>query len=233
MTPSTALWQPPTGWWYPLTAELLLTDRPPPTNPPDGVRVLILDQGRAFPLGHPTTRLCLDLLVHALTDAPVQRLVEIGCGSGVLCIAAAALGVPLVLGLDIAWPAVQATRSNVRRYKLDQAIRVIQGSSTCLTGSFDLVAANLPSDVQHEQVEHLSGLAAGGRLLLSGFRESDEESLLAQYRQRDWHLTGRLVKYFSHPELPAHLNFNWVAWLLAAGKPVPKSVGPEPTAAGG
>jgi len=233
MTPGTALWQPQTGWWYPLTAGLLLTDRPPATDPPAGVRVLALDQGRAFPLGHPTTRLCLDLLVQALTAAPVRHLVEIGCGSGVLCIAAAALGVPLVLGLDIAPPAVQATLANARRYGLDEAIQVIQGSSTCLAGSFDLVVANLPSEVQHEQVEYLSRLAAGGRLLLSGFRESDEELLLAQYRQRGWHLTGRAIKFFSHPELPAHLNFNWVAWLLAARKPVPKSMGPELTGTGG
>ncbi|MGQ9920616.1 MAG: 50S ribosomal protein L11 methyltransferase [Desulfobacca sp.] len=210
-------WQPSRGWWYPLTSGLHLCDRAPP-DVPDDVRVLVLDQGQAFPLGHPTTRLCLDLLVPALAAVPVQRLVEIGCGNGVLCIAAALLGVPLVLGLDIAPPAVQASRSNVRRQQLDETIQIIQGSSSCLTGSFDLVVANLPCEVQQEQVEYLCRLAAGGRLLLSGFRESDEGQLLAQYRQRGWQLSQRAVKYFSHPELPAYLNFNWVAWLLAAGE---------------
>ncbi len=220
MTPKTEGWQPRRGWWYPLRADLLLTDRPPPTDPPDGVRVLVLDQGDAFPLGHPTTRLCLELLVPALAAAPVQRLAEIGCGSGVLCLAAAALGVPLVLGLDLAPPAVQATRNNARRHKLAGAVQVIEGSSACLAGPFDLVLANLPIAVQHEQGEQLSRLAAvGGRLLLSGFREPDEALLLAQYRRRGWHLTKRAVKYFSHPELPANVNFNWVAWLLARQDP--------------
>jgi len=56
--------------------------------------VLVIKSGRAFPLGHPTTRLCLDLLTGALAERPVASLAEVGCGSGVICLAAAALGVP-------------------------------------------------------------------------------------------------------------------------------------------
>lgn len=208
--------QPLTGWWYPLSEQVLLTDRPPRGGFPDRRQVMVIDSGGAFPLGHPTTRLCLDLLVYALAAAPVARLVEIGCGSGVLCLAAAALGVPRVLGLDIAAKAVQATRRNARRHGLAGTVQVIQGSSHCLTGAFDLVVANLPNEVQHEQVEHLSDLAgSSGRLLLSGFRETDEPALLDHYHRRGWHLAKRAVKYFTHPELPPALNFNWVAWLLA------------------
>lgn len=180
------------------------------------MRFLVIDSAGAFPLGHPTTRLCLDLLVRALKAAPVNRLVEIGCGSGVLCVAAAALGVPWLVGLDIARRAVRATRKNARRLKLAKAFHVIQGSSNCLAGSFDLVVANLPIEVQHEQVTNLHRLtAAGGRLLLSGWRAPDETPLLQQYQHLGWRLADRAVKYFTHPDLPANMNFDWVAWLLA------------------
>lgn len=205
---------PPRGWWYQLTPRLILADHKSQAAEQGDTRVLELSSGGAFPLGHPTTRLCLDLLCRALVDAPVRRLVEIGCGSGVLCVAAAALGVPQVVGVDIAKPAVEATRRNARRHGL--AVQVVLGSSACLRGTFDLVVANLPIDVQHAQAPALHRLAGSqGRLLLSGFREPDEPALLQFYQQQGWQLTGHTVKYFQHPELPATMNFNWVAWLLA------------------
>ena len=140
---------------------------------------------------------------------------EVGCGTGVLCLAAAALGVSQVTGLDIDGRAVRATRKNARDNGLAGAIRVIQGSSECLQGRFDLVAANLPWEVQVEKVPELHRLTAtGGRLILSGFRDNQEEPLLESYQQLGWNLSRRLVKYFTHPDLPPHISFNWVAWLL-------------------
>lgn len=206
-------WQ---GWWYCLTPQLCLSDRPQPGHERAGVQVLTLESGGAFPLGHPTTRLSLDLLTPALQRRPVARLLEIGCGSGVLCIAAAALGVPMIVGLDLAAAAVRATRRNAARQAFAKVIQVVQGSSDCLRGSFDLVVANLPIDVQHDQVAAYQRLASPeGRLLLSGFREPEEADLLAQLRPSGWELVDRRVKYFCHPEMPPTLNFNWVAWLLA------------------
>ena len=123
-------------------------------------KILVIKSGRAFPLGHPTTRLCLDLLTEALAARPAPSLVEIGCGTGVICLAAAALGVPRVIGLDIAGQAVRVTRRNARDNGLAAAIQVVQGSSDCLRGSFDLVAANLPWEVQMDKTAELHRLAA-------------------------------------------------------------------------
>ena len=103
---------------------------------------------------------------------------EIGCGTGVICLAAAALGVPRVIGLDIAGQAVRVTRQNARDNGLAGAIQVIQGSSDCLRGSFDLVVANLPWEVQMDKVAELHRLTAPrGRLILSGFRDNQEEAV--------------------------------------------------------
>ncbi len=140
---------------------------------------------------------------------------EVGCGTGVLCLAAAALGVPQVTGLDIDGRAVRATRKNARDNGLAGAINVVQGSTECLRDRFDLVVANLPWEVQVDKVPELHRLAAaGGRLILSGFRDNQEEPLLESYQQLGWTLSRRLVKYFTHPELPPDISFNWVAWLL-------------------
>jgi ribosomal protein L11 methyltransferase len=86
--------------------------RPPWATPADGVAELVVDPGQAFGTGaHATTRLCLELL---LGLEPGGALVDLGCGSGVLAIAAARLGFGPVLGVDHEREAVEATLANAR-----------------------------------------------------------------------------------------------------------------------
>ena len=204
------------GWSYHLSPRLLLRTRRPHQAEAAGERVILVQSGEAFPPGHPTTRLCLDLLRQVLAGGSVSSLVDVGCGAGVLSLAAAALGVDRVLGVDIAPRAVRATRENARRNGLAGAIGVVPGSSDCLKAPFDLVAANLPWEVQLDQVPELHRLAAAdGRLILSGFRDNQESPLLERYERLGRSVKQRLIKYFQHPELPPGLSFNWVAWLLA------------------
>jgi ribosomal protein L11 methyltransferase len=84
--------------------------RPPWAPPRDGLRDVVIDPAQAFGTGaHPTTRLCLELLLEL---EPGGALVDIGCGSGVLAIAAARLGWGPVLGIDHERESVQATLDN-------------------------------------------------------------------------------------------------------------------------
>jgi ribosomal protein L11 methyltransferase len=175
-----------------------------------------VQSGGTFPLGHPTTRLCLDLLGPALAAGPASRLLDVGCGAGVLSLAAAALGVPQVVGVDIALQAARITRDNARHNGLAAAISVAQGSTECLKGAFDLVLANLPWEVQLAKVPELQRLTrSGGFLILSGFRDNQEDLLRTRYRRLGRVLRQRAVWSFQHPELPPGLSFNWVAWWLA------------------
>ena len=205
----------PSGWSYRLSPHLELRARGPNRVEP-ALQVLLVQSGRAFGPGHPTTRLCLDLLRESLAPGPVPRLADVGCGAGVLSLAAAALGVPRVVGVDIVWEAAPGhpeERPGKRSGRGDQRGA---GSTECLQAPFDLVTANLPWEVQMEKAPELVRLvAAPGRLILSGFREDREKLLLESYRGLGWRLQGRLVKDFQHPELPPDLNFTWVAWLLA------------------
>ena len=67
----------------------------------------------------------------------------------------------------------------------------MQGSTECVKGPFDLVIANLPWEVQTHKVPELNRPAAPqGRLILSGFRDNQEDLLIEDYRRRGWSLEG-------------------------------------------
>jgi len=141
--------------------------------------VLNLDPGMAFGTGlHPTTRLCLAAL-EGLADAPGgfarargldgARVLDVGCGSGILSIAAARLGAREVVALDVDPIAVEATIANARRNRLAARIDTRQGSLPSGAGPFDLVLANLIASLLVQLAPLLaSELRAGGRLLASG-----------------------------------------------------------------
>lgn len=83
---------------------------PPWESPPEPARAVVIDPGRAFGTGsHPTTRLCVELLA---TTRRRGSLLDLGCGSGVLAIAAARLGFAPVLAVDVDPVAVETTRAN-------------------------------------------------------------------------------------------------------------------------
>ena len=178
-------------------------------------KTLTIRIGEAFNPTHPTTRLCLDLLAEALAAHLANNLLDVGCGAGVLGLAAAALGVPVVVAVDPAGQAVRETLENARENLLSHSLQVVQGSTECLQVTFDLVAANLPWEVQMAKAPELDRLAApAGSLILSGFRQSQEDPLLAAYQSLGWRLSGRVIKDFRHPELPPEMDFTWVAWSL-------------------
>lgn len=89
---------------------------PPWETPDPELTAVVIDPGRAFGTGaHPTTRLCLELLQRL----EPRSLVDVGCGSGVLSIAAALLGFAPVTGVDVEEAAVEATHANARANGVD------------------------------------------------------------------------------------------------------------------
>lgn len=149
-----------------------------------GEIVLALDPGMAFGTGlHPTTRLCL-VGLESLSDARTltgARVVDVGCGSGILSIAAARLGASDVLALDIDPIAVEAAAANARRNRLGGVIRTGLGSVPTGEPPADLVLANLIASLLIRLAGELAGtVRPGGRWLASGiFRDREPEVVAA------------------------------------------------------
>ncbi len=154
--------------------------------------VIAMDPGMAFGTGlHPTTRLCLagierwaddGLLASGGAPDGRARLLDVGCGSGVLAVAAGLLGAGELVGVDTDPIAVDATVANARRNRLARRVRAWVGSLPTGAGPFDLVAANLVASVLIAIAPQLRDeLRPGGRLLASGIfvdREHDVRAAL-------------------------------------------------------
>ena len=115
--------------------------------------VLEIDPGMAFGTGtHETTSLCMKLMEKYMGDSPEdKKILDVGCGSGILSIAGALLGSRDVLGIEIDEDAVRVARENVELNGTEQAIKVKQGDLTKgIDFKADIVVANLMADLVAE-----------------------------------------------------------------------------------
>lgn len=138
-------------------------------EPGEGEVALILDPGMAFGTGlHPTTRGCLELL-QEVRPMP-ERVLDVGCGSGILALAALRLGAVRAVGLDTDPLAIDATRANAERNDLADAVEVRHGTLPAQPEErYGLVLANLVAVVLIGLASRLVGhLAPGGALLVGG-----------------------------------------------------------------
>jgi ribosomal protein L11 methyltransferase len=149
--------------------------------PPDAVRVIRLDPGRAFGTGtHPTTQMCLRWIARqAPSRSPSwHRVLDYGCGSGVLAIAAALHGAQSVDAVDIDADAVQATRDNAAA----NGVALVAGGPEGAVGEYDLAMANILATPLTVLAPLLCAhVAAGGDLVLSGILERQARPLRAAY----------------------------------------------------
>jgi ribosomal protein L11 methyltransferase len=155
---------------------------PPWEEPPAEAVAVRIDPGRAFGTGaHPTTRLCLELLV----DLPRASLLDVGCGSGVLAIAAAKLGFSPVIAVDRDEAAVEAAARNTALNGVDADIRRLDALVDPLP-SARIAVANISERVVQAAAERLSCEL----LVTSGYFEPYVPSLAGFRRSRRRTLEG-------------------------------------------
>ena len=163
-----------------------------------GDLVLALDPGMAFGTGlHPTTRLCLAALEDAAASGELDgvRVLDVGCGSGILSIAAARLGARRVSGLDTDPIAIEATIANARRNRLARRIGAREGSLPSGEAPFEVVVANLIASLLIELAPALRReLRPGGLLLASGIFEDREAEVAAAFGRAGLAVVGRSVE---------------------------------------
>lgn len=137
----------------------------------DGRLVVLIEPGRAFGTGgHGSTKSCLELLERALASAAVSHVLDVGCGSGILAIVAAGLGVPRVDAIDVDPDAMAATEDNARRNGVADRVRASVATADGWAGpAAPLVLANLLAAAHVTLAPTLARLATpGGRLIAGG-----------------------------------------------------------------
>jgi ribosomal protein L11 methyltransferase len=164
--------------------------------------VLSLDPGMAFGTGlHPTTRLCLAALETLADEGLLERgsgrrgaarVLDVGCGSGILALAAAKLGAGELLGVDTDPIAVEAILANARLNGQTRRIRTRRGSLPSGERPFDLVLANLIASLLVQLAGQLRDeLVPGGRILASGIFRDREADVRAAFEAAGLRLARR------------------------------------------
>jgi ribosomal protein L11 methyltransferase len=141
---------------------------PPWEQAPDDALVVVIDPGRAFGTGsHPTTQLCLQLL----QELEPSSLLDVGCGSGVLSIAAALLGFNPVIGVDIEGPSIEATRENARTNGVEVDARLTAPDDPLPSTAIAVANISIAS------VEAVGGRLDASTVVTSGYFISEQPEL--------------------------------------------------------
>ena len=146
-----------------------------------GAVVVRLDPGLAFGTGtHPTTALCLEWLDSL--DLEGKRVLDYGCGSGILAIAALKLGATAASCVDIDPQALLATRQNAVVNGVADKIATFEDAGG-IDSAFDVVLANILASTLIERADEIAGkVGTGGAIALSGILHEQAAEVIAAYR---------------------------------------------------
>ena len=156
---------------------------------PQGRIVLEIDPGNSFGSGlHETTKLCLTAVEERVT--PEMSVVDVGCGSGILSVAAAKLGAKKVTGIDIDENAVLTAKACAETNGVSAQVTILQGDLTQqLNGQADLVVGNLFANIIRRLTPDVRRiLKDGGCYLTSGIITDTLEEVLNAYRENGFEI---------------------------------------------
>ena len=174
--------------YYPDTSHIEL-------NLPNGEKTEIeINPGWAFGKGdHPTTKLCIQALENIFKDENIKTVLDVGCGSGVLSIASAALGAEYIVGVDIDNAITLEANSNTEKNGFASKVKIVLGSVEDVPGEFDLVVANILIDsiiaISEELVERTK---PSGKILLSGIKDEQKQRSINRFAELGYVLDDEL-----------------------------------------
>lgn len=159
--------------------------------PSDGVRIEI-EPGLAFGTGtHETTGVCAELLDEVIAGREVSSMLDVGCGTGVLAMIAAGLGVSAISAVDNDPIAVEVAIENLRRNKLQSAVHV-SGTPLPRLGVYDLVVANILAHILLRLRTDLHArVASGGTLITSGITTDQADEFQREFADPEFALIER------------------------------------------
>jgi ribosomal protein L11 methyltransferase len=184
-------------------------------KPKTGEDCLVLKTARSFPPAQPSTRAALTILNRLLIKKDA-KILDIGCGSGILGLSAALKNKGRALGCDISPGAIQATAYNVRLNRMEDRFHFFQGSTEAVTGPFDLILANLHAVIHMELFDHYQRLLPreGDLLVVSGFYDVHAGEVEKALAHRGFKVQERVQVHASAPVLAEALSDTWVGFGL-------------------
>ena len=156
---------------------------------------LTIDPGLAFGTGtHPTTRMCLDLLADYAPQYQGGDLLDAGCGSGILSLAALRLGLRASIGVDVDPQAVVVAIDNAAANDLQNQAQFISDWCDAAAGPFDMIVANIFLGPLVEMMQTLRRrLRSGGILIASGIIAPQEAALTASLKTAGLGVCSRIL----------------------------------------
>ncbi|MFT5126709.1 MAG: ribosomal protein L11 methyltransferase [Rhodothermales bacterium] len=166
------------------------------TERPDLPAVVEIDPGMSFGTGqHETTRACLGFVDRLCAEKPDARMLDIGCGSGILAITAAKLGLSEIRALDYDVASVSSAVDNAVANKVEDTISFEAADlADGLEGKYDIVVANIFANVLIAFADTVTGaVAEGGSLVLSGILDPQFADVEARYLEAGFHVVDRVM----------------------------------------
>ncbi|MFH2059110.1 MAG: 50S ribosomal protein L11 methyltransferase [Pseudomonadota bacterium] len=164
---------------------------PPEKNDPD-IKNIIMDPGVVFGTGrHQTTEDCLYLIHRLFAREKIRSVLDIGTGTGLLSLGAAALGCPRVMACDFNYLAVKTTLNNIRLNRFEDRVLAFQARGEQIMDiPCDLLVANIHYDVMQHMIE-LPSLLEKKWFIMSGLLNSETKKVLTSLSEKKVHIIER------------------------------------------
>jgi len=184
-------------------------------KPKMGEDCLVLKSPRSFPPAHPSTKAALTIL-NRLEVKKDARILDIGCGSGILGLAAALKNGGTALGCDIWMEAIRTSNQNSALNQMEDRFKFFLGSADAVSGQFNLILANLQAPTHMEMFDHYRRLLPleGDLLVVSGFDDAHAASIEKELIQRGFIVVEQVKVYGTTAALIPEGSYIWVAFGL-------------------
>lgn len=184
-------------------------------KPKMGEDCLVLKASRSFPPAHPSTKAALTIL-NRLEVKKDARILDIGCGSGILGLAAALKKGGTALGCDIWMGAIRTSKQNSALNQMEGRFKFFLGSADAVSGKFNLILANLQAPTHMEMFDHYRRLLPlkGDLLVISGFDDAHAASIEKELTQRGFVVVEQIKVYGTTAALIPESSYIWVGFGL-------------------
>ena len=184
-------------------------------KPKMGEDCLVLKAPRSFPPAHPSTKAALTIL-NRLEIKKDARILDIGCGSGILGLAAALKNGGTVIGCDIWIGSIPAIKQNSALNQMEDRFKFFLGSVDAVSSQFNLILANLQAPTHMEMFDHYRRLLPlkGDLLVVSGFDDALAGSMEKELAQRGFIVVEQVKVYGTTAALTPESSYIWMGFGL-------------------